>query len=118
MSQREEQGFFVIVGLYLGDTSEQLPTAIPTVALPTVENTLQVYAYADDIAYLHTPRHASSEAASSESSLTPEDYAVATAAFQMHIEGLRFDWEQMSERQQDIYHGLVGRWLLEMQDVD
>ena len=39
------------------------------------------------------------------------DHHVAQAAFVLFVEGFRFDWEQMSENQQELYHGMVGRYL-------
>ena len=38
------------------------------------------------------------------------DHHIAQAAFVVFVEGFQFDWEQLSETQQDIYHGMVGRY--------
>ena len=46
------------------------------------------------------------------------DFQVAQAAFLLWQNGFNFDWEQLTEAQQDIYHGLVGEWLTRVHEVD
>ena len=58
------------------------------------------------------------EHASSDSEPTEYDWAIARAAFTLYQADMQFDWEQLSESQQQIYHSLVGRMLQELQEVD
>ncbi|CAE7338840.1 RE1 [Symbiodinium natans] len=46
------------------------------------------------------------------------DDELARAAFLLYQNDLRFDWEQLPERQQDVYHELVGNWLMSISEVD
>ena len=53
-----------------------------------------------------------------ELAMEEHDHHVAQAAFLLWVEGFSFDWTQMTESQQDLYHGMVGRYLQSMNDVD
>ena len=60
---------------------------------------------------------------SNDDSPTPEeldehDGHVAEAAFVLWLEGLNFDWTQLTPNQQDHYHTMVGRYLQNLKDVD
>ena len=44
------------------------------------------------------------------------DHHIAQAAFVLWTEGLTFDWTQMTNRQQDMYHAMVGRYLQNLND--
>ena len=46
------------------------------------------------------------------------DIAIAQAAFFLYQNNLQFDWEQLSEEQQDVYHSLVGQWIANIHEVD
>ena len=46
------------------------------------------------------------------------DISIAQAAFLLYQHNFHFDWEQLTPIQQDIYHGLVGRWLQQVHEVD
>ena len=46
------------------------------------------------------------------------DYQVAAAACLLYQYGYAFDWEQMTADQQDIYHGMIGRLLRTIEEVD
>ena len=48
----------------------------------------------------------------------PMDHQVASAACLLYQYGYRFDWEQLTTRQQDIYHGMIGRLLRSIEEVD
>ena len=50
--------------------------------------------------------------------LNEHDYHVAQAAFVLYMEHLNFDWEQLSPNQQFLYHGMVGRYLQNIDEVD
>ena len=57
----------------------------------------------------------------SEGTITSEDLEahdqhIAQAAFVLWTETLSFDWTQLSDRQQDLYHAMVGRYLQSMHD--
>ena len=41
---------------------------------------------------------------------------VAQAAFLLWLEGYDFDWTQLTEGQQNAYHGMVGRYLQDQRD--
>ena len=41
---------------------------------------------------------------------------VAQAAFLLWLEGYDFDWTQLTEGQQNAYHGMVGRYLQSQHD--
>ena len=55
---------------------------------------------------------------SDDESALPMDFQIASAAFLLHQYGYQFDWEQLTHRQQDIYHGMVGRLRRSIEDVD
>ena len=46
------------------------------------------------------------------------DFQIAAAASLLYQYGYDFDWEQMTEVQQDIYHGMIGRLLRTIEEVD
>ena len=49
---------------------------------------------------------------------SPHDIAVAQAAFLLYQQGFDFAWEQLTEAQQDVYHALVGNWLMQLPEID
>ena len=56
--------------------------------------------------------------ASSDSEPTEYDWMIARAAFTLYQANMQFDWEQLSEAQQTIYHTLEGQMLQELPEVD
>ena len=56
--------------------------------------------------------HADEE--SSDSEPTERDWAVARVAYLLYQEGMSFEWEQLSDTQQTMYHTLVGQWLQDL----
>ncbi|CAE7427836.1 unnamed protein product [Symbiodinium sp. CCMP2592] len=46
------------------------------------------------------------------------DFQIAQAAFFLWQNQFYFEWEQLTEAKQDIYHGLVGEWLTRVHEVD
>ena len=52
-----------------------------------------------------------SEGAITSEDLEAHDQHIAQAAFVLWTENLSFAWTQLSDRQQDPYHAMVGRYL-------
>ena len=47
-----------------------------------------------------------------------DDETVVRAALVLYHSGYGFDWEQFSERRQDMYHWFMGNWLQDLHEVD
>ena len=60
-----------------------------------------------------------SEASSVDTEVQYEhDHHIAQAALVLFTQNLQFDWEQLTPSQQDIYHGMVGRYLQSTDGLD
>ena len=57
-----------------------------------------------------------SEGTVTSEDLEAHDQHIAQAAFVLWTENLSFDWTQLSDRQQDLYHAMVGRYFQSMND--
>ena len=55
---------------------------------------------------------------SEESEAHEMDYQIAGAASLLYQYGYVFDWEQLTATQQHIYHGMIGRLLRSIEEVD
>ena len=60
----------------------------------------------------------SSQVEATPSEMDEHDSHVAQAAFFLWMEHYEFQWEQMTENQQNLYHGMIGRYLQSMHNDD
>ena len=73
-------------------------------------------AAASDVPVLRLTDDASSD--SEESGIYEMDFQIAAAACMLYQYNYNFDWEQLSQNQQEIYHGMIGRLLQSLSEVD